>query len=72
MEGYRFLIPKKGLLVRDPTDKNALPEKGAFKPWIGKEGTYWRRRVIDGSVSIGKKDQPKKKTLQKKDIRREK
>jgi hypothetical protein len=66
MDGYKYLIPLKGLTVRDPQSKESLPEKGAYKPWIGKEGTYWRRRVLDGSVSIGKKEQPKKKVFQKK------
>jgi len=49
----KFLVPRPGLLVRDPMSKNVLPEGGAVKPWIGPQGRYWRRRVADKSVSIG-------------------
>jgi hypothetical protein len=49
----KFLIPKEGLLIRDPGNFNPLPETGELKPWIGKEGRYWRRRVNDGTVTIG-------------------
>ena len=45
----KFLVPKAGLLIRDPVSKNILPAEGAVKPWIGPEGRYWRRRVNDGS-----------------------
>ena len=48
----KILIPKEGLIVRDPGNFNPLAEAGEEKPWIGKEGRYWRRRVKDGTVSI--------------------
>ncbi len=54
----KFLVPKAGLLIRDPVSKNILPAEGAMKPWIGPEGRYWRRRVNDGSCS----EQIQKKT----------
>jgi len=54
----KFLVPKEGLLIRDPVSKNILPPEGAVKPWIGPEGRYWRRRVNDGSCS----EQVQKKT----------
>ena len=48
-----FLIPKKGLIVRDPMTKELLPAEGTTKALIGSEGRYWRRRLKDGSVRIG-------------------
>ena len=49
-----FLIPQKGLLVRDPVNFTPLAENGEMKPWVGREGRYWRRRVNDGTVTIKK------------------
>jgi len=49
-----FLVPLKGLLIRDPMSYEPLPAKGMLKPMRGKEGRYWRRRIRDGSVSVGK------------------
>jgi len=60
MEGVRFLKPAhKGLMVRDPVTKTALSDKGEFKPWVGREGIYWRRRVKDGSAIITTKKEEK-------------
>lgn len=50
----KFLIPREGLIVRDPRSKEALPKEGKVKPWIGPEGRYWRRRVKCGDCHIGK------------------
>ena len=47
-----FIIPLKGLLVRDPISKNPLAEKGEVKPMSGMAGTYWKRRILDGSVAV--------------------
>lgn len=58
----KFLIPQKGLLVRDPRSKNILPEEGAIKPWIGPEGRYWRRQVAVGSCKM-LDEAPKKKKV---------
>lgn len=52
-----FIIPQKGLLVRDPMSMNPLAEDGEIKPLTGKEGRYWRRRIKDGTVII---NEPKK------------
>jgi hypothetical protein len=49
-----FLITLEGLLVRDPRSMNPLQSKGETKPLSGPEGRYWRRRIKDGSVKIGK------------------
>lgn len=50
-----FLVPsKKGGLVRDPKTRVHLPQTGALKPMIGPLGRYWRRRLREGSVVIGK------------------
>jgi len=51
MNAYEFLVPVKGLL-RDPITLDFLPEKGAFKSMLGSEGSYWRRRIKDGTVII--------------------
>ncbi len=52
MAATKFLIPQEGLLIRDPSSKNPLAEAGEEKPWIGKDGRYWRRRVRDKSCII--------------------
>lgn len=52
-EGSQFLIPKEGLIVRDPVSKTPLGSQGEWKPWTGPEGRYWRRRVNCGDASIG-------------------
>lgn len=50
-----FLIPKKGLMVRDPKTYKPLADAGEFKLLCGgSEGRYWRRRIKDGSVTLGK------------------
>ena len=46
----RFVKPVAGGLVRYPGTKTQLPDSGASVPWTGKDGTYWRRREMDGSV----------------------
>lgn len=45
-----LLVPKPGLLVRDPITGRALPEGGEEKPL----SPYWRRRIKDGDVSQGR------------------
>ena len=68
-----FLIPKKGLLVRDPKTMKFLPASGAMKMTIGPLGRYWRRRLKDGSVIVGKPivkkmpDVPKARRINKED-----
>ncbi len=50
-----FLVPsKKGVSPRDPKTRVHLPETGALKPMLGFQGKYWRRRLREGSVVIGK------------------
>ena len=48
-----FLVPLKGLLVRDPVSKTPLVAEGEMKPMSGSSGTYWKRRIMDGSVVVG-------------------
>lgn len=55
----KFLVPSKGLIVRDPVTKQPLDTKGEIKPWVGVEGRYWRRRVKCGDANVG--TLPKKK-----------
>lgn len=45
-----YVIPGRGLMVRDPVTMEALPAEGAAKPLT----TYWRRRLKDGDVTQGK------------------
>jgi len=52
MEGQEFLVPKEGLLIRDPKTKKFLPKAGAMKFTSGPLGRYWRRRISDGSVIV--------------------
>ena len=55
-KGYRFLKPKyPGQIIRDPISRTPLSKDGELKPWVGREGTYWRRRVLEGSCVIGQK-----------------
>ena len=49
MSGQKFLIPREGLIVRNPVDFTPLPETGALVDW----NTFWRRRVACGDASIG-------------------
>lgn len=49
------VVPKKGLLVRDPNTREPLKAAGELKP----RNTYWLRRIKEGSVLIV---EPKKET----------
>lgn len=53
-----YLIPKPGLRMRDPQSLQLLPEEGAELPLT----SYWRRRINDGDVSIGKPPRASAKT----------
>lgn len=44
----RYLIPAKGLLVRDPVSMAPLPPEGAA---VRGHDDYWTRRISDGDVS---------------------
>lgn len=58
----RFVKPKhKDLIVRFPGNKAILPVDGAWVPWTGKDGRYWRRRFIDDSIT--KCNPPTKKII---------
>ena len=48
----QWLIPREGLIVRDPISLTPLPAEGMTKPWRGRGGTYWRRRVMSGDVTV--------------------
>jgi hypothetical protein len=54
----KFIIPKKGLIVRHPKTFSIVPEQGELVNWNGRVGSFWRRRVKDGSVVLGKQEQP--------------
>ncbi len=57
-----FLVPQKGMIVRDPVTKAIMLETGETKPLTGAEGRYWRRRIGDGSVTILETKPAKRKT----------
>jgi hypothetical protein len=48
----KFLVPKEGVIVRDPGNYNPLPVDGALVDWNGNAGRFWRRRVRCGDASI--------------------
>ncbi len=53
MDGYKFLKPKfENAIIRDPVSRTPLDKNGELKPFIGSEGTFWRRRVAEGSCII--------------------
>lgn len=54
-----FLVPKKGVIVRDPETYTPLPEEGAEKPLEGRAGTFWKRRIRCGDVTVLKKSKKK-------------
>jgi hypothetical protein len=35
-----------------PGSGRTLPEAGGKRPWIGREGSWWRRRVAEGSATL--------------------
>lgn len=41
-----YVIPKKGLVVRDPRTRVPLPPEGAEVP----DDVFWHRRLRDGDV----------------------
>lgn len=44
-----FVVPAKGLIVRDPRTRQPLPEGGKEVP----DDFYWVRRLRDGDVTLG-------------------
>lgn len=48
-----FVKPLTGLIVRNPKTKAAVPSEGQFVDIdSGIEGTYWKRRIADGSLIV--------------------
>lgn len=65
----KYLVPRPGLLVRDPSNYTPLPINGMFVDWNGNAGRFWRRRVKCGDASIG---EPKKEITESKgDLKKE-
>uniref|UniRef100_A0A6M3L350 Uncharacterized protein n=1 Tax=viral metagenome TaxID=1070528 RepID=A0A6M3L350_9ZZZZ len=61
-----WLVPTKGVMVRDPyRNMEPLPPEGTYKPWSGKNGKYWRRRLACGDVTMGSPPKPIKTVLKK-------
>lgn len=53
----KYLVPREGLMVRDPGSYSPLPKDGMLVDWNGNAGRFWRRRVKQGDCSFG---EPKK------------
>ncbi len=49
-----LIVPKKGLVVRNPITKHPLPADGALVSLSGAGSKYWRRRLACGDVTVGK------------------
>ena len=62
--GQIYLKPKEGALVRNPKSMQILPEVGTYVEY----NSYWRRRVKDGSVIVGK---PERKPLSSQNNKKE-
>jgi hypothetical protein len=48
----KFLVPREGVIVRNPVNMLPIPKGGAAMPWRGGLGRYWRRRVRVGDCII--------------------
>ncbi len=59
-----FIIPKTGLIVKDPYTKKAIPERGIEVT----KNVYWQRRLLEGDVSLEKKKEVKKNKPVKQEI----
>ncbi|MGZ8362484.1 MAG: DUF2635 domain-containing protein [Caulobacteraceae bacterium] len=44
----RYVRPLNGARVRDPADRQVLPEEGRTVAW----DTYWERRKLDGDIEV--------------------
>jgi hypothetical protein len=62
-----FVIPRKGLIVRNPSTMAPLPEQGTLVPLSGGEGKFWRRRIRCGDVSVITAARRTRKPKQKED-----
>lgn len=54
MSNKIFVKPMPGMLVRDPSTREHLPEGGAFVT----PDSYWVRRKLDGDVIDAKPPKP--------------
>lgn len=45
-----YVIPKPGLVIRDPDLKTLVPPEGREVP----DAMYWQRLIMDGDVTVGK------------------
>lgn len=45
-----YVIPKSGLVIRDPDLKTLIPPEGREVP----DSLHWQRLIIDGDVTVGK------------------
>ena len=52
-----MVIPRKGLRVKHPDTRRDIAAEGE----LVEENTYWKRRVLEGDVTIEKKNKSQKK-----------
>lgn len=45
-----YVIPKSGIVIRDPDLKTLVPAEGREVP----DTQFWQRRIRDGDVTVGK------------------
>ena len=74
----KIVKPKhEGVIVRDPITMAPMAKEGREVPWNGPEGTFWRRRLMDGTIEIvkppeAKEEEPKKEEPRKRSTTTEK
>lgn len=56
-----FLMPRSGVIVRDPETKKPLPEEGLEV----ERSSYWTRRIMAGDVFAIPKPKPTRPKIKK-------
>jgi hypothetical protein len=56
-----YVIPKSGIVIRDPDLKTHLPSEGREVP----DTLFWQRLIMDGDVTLGKAPTSKSTTSEK-------
>ena len=51
-----FVVPKEGVLIRDPKTKTIMPQEGFTVSLDGVMGKYWRRRLKCGDIKVKNKE----------------
>lgn len=51
-DAMKFVKPREGLVVRNPSTLDIMPVEGMFVEWKGVQAKYWRRRVKCGDCIL--------------------